>query len=409
MKVSGFSDGRLWLVAGIVLLNGIGMTIVFPLLPFLIGQTVPRSQVVFAMGALSSVYALCAFLASPVLGAMSDRFGRRIVLMVSLLGSVFGYILLGVGGSFEILLLGRIIDGLTAGNLSTLFASVADSTHPSERTKWYGLVGGAMGLGTMVGPAFGGALGAIALSTPFFVTGGIFLGCAVLVGWRLPETLAPEKRSRALSLRALAGFSGFRRIFTRRGTVQLFAVGGLFAASLEVYQFNFSVMAQDVLGWGPPLIGAMLTVAGVCDVLSRTLVLPALLRHFRERTVGVGGLFVLGTGLGCLVASVATPSLPMVVVAIVLITTGEGLFDPGYNGQLSRLVTEGDQGTLQGVNQSLQAAYRVIVPLGAAALYAVAPILVYVVATAGALAAMFLLVSLPGSGEAPPDPPRASA
>lgn len=105
---------HLWLIVGIVLLYGVGMTIVFPLLPFLLGRYLPESQVVVGMGAMAAVYALCTFLTAPVFGALSDRYGRKGILVVSLLGTVVGYVLFGVGGSLAILFVGRIIDGLTA-------------------------------------------------------------------------------------------------------------------------------------------------------------------------------------------------------------------------------------------------------------------------------------------------------
>ena len=136
----------LWITVGIVLMNGIGMTVVFPLLPFLLGSYLPASQIVIGMSALASVFAACTFLAAPILGALSDRYGRKKILIISLLGSVVGYILFGIGGALWVLFLGRIIDGLTAGNISTLFAYIADSTAPHERTKWFGYIGAAMGI-----------------------------------------------------------------------------------------------------------------------------------------------------------------------------------------------------------------------------------------------------------------------
>jgi len=114
----------LWIIVGIVLMNGIGMTVVFPLLPFLLGNYLPASQIVVGMSALASVFAACTFFAAPIFGALSDRYGRKKILIISLLGSVIGYILFGIGGALWVLFLGRIIDGLTAGNISTLFASL---------------------------------------------------------------------------------------------------------------------------------------------------------------------------------------------------------------------------------------------------------------------------------------------
>lgn len=112
----------LWILISIVLLNSVGFSIVLPLLPFLVAKYLPSQQVVVGMSVLMSVFAACTFVAAPVLGALSDRYGRKNILIVSLLGSVAGYVMFGVGGALWVLFLGRIIDGLTAGNVSTLFA-----------------------------------------------------------------------------------------------------------------------------------------------------------------------------------------------------------------------------------------------------------------------------------------------
>ena len=164
---------NLRIILGITVLNGIGMTIVMPLFPFLLGKYVAAENVAIAMSALMSVFAVCTFFAAPIFGALSDRYGRKSILLISLLGSAIGYVLLGIGGALWILFLGRIIDGLTAGNQSTLFAYITDSTEPSERGKWFGYLGGAIGLGFMIGPAIGGLLGAASITLPFFVTAGI--------------------------------------------------------------------------------------------------------------------------------------------------------------------------------------------------------------------------------------------
>ena len=199
----------LWIIVGIVLINAIGMTIVFPLLPFLLEKYLPNSQIVIGVGALAAVYALCTFLAAPFYGALSDRYGRKYILVISLLGSVIGYVLFGIGGALWILFLGRIIDGLTAGDITALFAYIADSTEPDERTKWFSYFGGAIGIGSMVGPALGGLLGTFSISLPFYVTAGIFMLSTFVVYFFLPESLAPEKRSKHLSLEKSQYFCSF--------------------------------------------------------------------------------------------------------------------------------------------------------------------------------------------------------
>jgi MFS transporter, DHA1 family, tetracycline resistance protein len=384
----------LWIIVGIVLMNGIGMTVVFPLLPFLLGNYLPASQIVIGMSALASVYAACTFFAAPILGALSDRYGRKRILIVSLLGSVIGYLLFGIGGALWVLFLGRIIDGLTAGNISTLFAYIADSTEPQERTKWFSYIGAAMGIGCMIGPALGGPLGTISISLPFFVTAGIMFLSILCTYLFLPESLSPEKRSSHFSVKSFDIVSQFKEIFTMKEARALIIVGGFFYVGLQIYQFNFSIFLKDIFSWGPALIGGLFTLIGACDIISRAVLLPRLLKKFNERNIGIVGLLGLALGLGLIILSIHISSPVLIIVAVMSITLGEGLFDPSYNGRLSQSVDESNQGKLQGVNQSLQSVYRVLVPLAAAAIYSFSPSILYGVATCVMIGSLILFSKL---------------
>ena len=359
----------LWIIVGITVLNAIGMTIVFPLFPFLLGKYIPDVQVAAVMSALVSVFAVCTFLAAPLFGALSDRYGRKPILLISLLGSVIGYLLLGIGGALWILFLGRIIDGLTAGNQSALFAYITDSTEPHERGKWFGYLGGAIGLGFMIGPAIGGVLGSISITLPFFVTAGITLVTMLLIALLVPESLPVEKRTTHLTMKSLNTFSHFNEVFSWKEARALIIMGAFFYIGLGIWQFNASIFLKDVFKWGPKFIGAMFVGIGICDILSRVILLPWLLKISNERTVGIIGLCGLIAGLSLLFASAYYQSIFFIIGAVACIVLGEGLFDPSYNARLSLSVDDSKQGLLQGTNQSLQALYRVIVPLGAAAIY----------------------------------------
>ncbi|CAN5850443.1 tetracycline resistance MFS efflux pump [soil metagenome] len=372
---------NLWIIIAITTLNAIGITLVFPLFPFLVGKYLPESQIVVGLSSLLSVYALCQFFAAPVFGALSDRFGRKSILIISLFGSAIGYFLLGVGGALWVLFLGRIVDGLTAGNISTLFAYIADSTEPGERTQWFGYLGGAIGVGFMIGPAIGGVLGTTSISLPFYVTAGITFVSILCVYFLLPESLAPEKRTKQFSIKSLNTFAQFKEIFTLKEVRALLIMGAFFSIGLSIYQFNLSIFLKDVFLWGPAFIGGILTVIGVCDIVSRMLLLPQMLKRFSERSVGMVGLGGLMLGLALVFVSAYLPSTILLLSAVIFITLGEGLFDPTYNGLLSRSVDESKQGSLQGANQSLQAAYHVIVPLAAAALYVYSHSILYGIAT----------------------------
>ncbi|MCC9065459.1 MFS transporter [Flavobacterium piscisymbiosum] len=370
-----------WIIIGIVLLNSVGMSVVLPLLPFIVGKYLPSAQIVVGMSALMSVFAACTFFAAPIFGSLSDRYGRKYILIFSLLGSVIGYVLFGIGGALWVLFLGRIIDGLTAGNISILFAYISDSTEPKERAKWFGYIGSAMGIGKLGGPALGGLLGGISLSLPFFVTAGLIFISGLATYFLLPESLVPEKRTKHLTLNSFNVFSHFKDIFKLKNVKMLLVLGIFFYISLGIFQFNFTIFLKDIYKWGPVFIGTMLTLVGICEIISRAVLLPWLLKRFNEKSIGIAGLIVFGIGLALIMISVFRPSIIIISLAVIFIITGEGLFDPTYNARLSQSVDESNQGKLQGVNQSLQSANNMITPLAAAAIYFYSPCILYATAT----------------------------
>lgn len=380
MKIKA-KNKSLWIIVAIVMLNSIGLAVVLPLLPFIVGKYLPTQQVVVGMSALISVFAGCTFFAAPIFGALSDRYGRKNILLISLLGSVTGYIFFGIGGALWILFLGRIIDGLTAGNISTLFAYISDSTEPEERSKWFGYIGSVMGIGKIGGPVLGGLLGSIDIALPFFITAGLIFLSGLAVYFLLPESLAPEKRTKHLTRESFNTFSHFKDIFGMKGIKLLLIPGILFYAALGIFQFNFTIFLKDIYKWGPAFIGSLLTLVGVCEITSRALLLPLLLKHFHEKSIGIAGLIGLGVGLGLIFASIFIHSAIVISLAVIFIIAGEGLFDPTYNGKLSQSIDENKQGKLQGVNQSLQSANNMLIPLCAAAIYYYSPAMLYIAAS----------------------------
>ncbi len=388
-------ERNLWIIIAITALNGIGITVVFPVFPFLVGNYLPVLQVALGLNALVSVYALCEFFSAPVFGALSDRFGRKPILIVSLLGSVIGYLMLGIGGALWVLFLGRIVDGLTAGNISTLFAYVADSTEPEERTKWFGYIGGAIGIGTMIGPAIGGLLGTSSITFPFYVTAGITFLSILCVYFFLPESLTPEKRTGHFSIKSINAFVHIKDIFSVKEAAALLVLGAFFSIGLSVYQFNASIFLKDVFAWGPAFIGGILTLIGVCDIVVRVFLLPALLKKFSVRSVGIAGLCGMTIGLSLIFVSAFNASTALFITAVIFIAVGEGLFDPSYNSRLSQSVSESKQGQLQGASRSLQAAYHVVVPLISAAIYIYSHSALFAIAALFLVWALVLFIKLP--------------
>ena len=385
---------NLWFIVGITILNAIGMTIVLPLFPFLLEKYVANTKIAATMSLLVSIFAICQFFAAPIFGTLSDRFGRKPILLISLLGSVIGYLLLGIGGALWILFLGRIIDGITAGNQSALFAYISDTTEPHERGKWFGYLGGAIGLGFMVGPAIGGLLGAKSITLPFYVTAIITFISIACIFIFVPESLTTEKRTKQITWKSFNTFTHLNEIFSIKTAKSLIIMGAFFYIGLGIWQFNASIFLKDVFKWGPEFIGGVFVLVGICDILSRVIILPQMLKKYSEQTVGIIGLLGLVVGLGLLFISAFITSVFFIVGAVACIVLGEGLFDPSYNARLSNTVTEDKQGLLQGTSQSLQALYHVLVPLGAAAIYSYNKATVFGIATILMICGFLLFINM---------------
>ncbi len=182
-------QNRAWIMLIVLtMLTVIGMTVVLPVLPFVVLQYVSHeSDLAIWVGVLEAVNGLCAFLAAPFLGRLSDRFGRRPVIIVAAFGAAFSMALFGIGGAIWVLVLARVIQGLTAGDLPALFAYLADITPPEQRAKRFGLLGALSGIGTMIGPGIGGLLAAVSLQLPVFLTAAVALTIAILSIFLLPR------------------------------------------------------------------------------------------------------------------------------------------------------------------------------------------------------------------------------
>lgn len=370
---------KLWLVLLIALLNAVGLTIVIPLFPFLIGLYVSADKIAFNLGVLVSIYAVFKFFMAPIMGALSDYFGRKPIIFFSLLATAAGYFTLGIGGALWVLFLGRVIAGISAGDISALYAYVADSTHDKERIKLYGYLGAANGIGFMIGPAIGGLLGIKYVSLPFYIAGGISIITALFIYFFLPETLKEAKRKKDITVNAFNPFSHFKDIFRLKKARNIFILGSYFFIGLLFYQSNISVYLKDVFAWGPAQIGVVFALIGLSDIASRAILLPKLL-IFPERSIIFGGLLLMLVGFVSIVLSGYLGLANLMYVSIVLITLGEGLFDPSYNNLLSQSVNENKQGQLQGVNQALHSLYEIFGPFAAGVIYLFNPKAIYVIA-----------------------------
>lgn len=356
----------------ITMLTTAGMTVVLPILPFVVLRYVPeQANLAIWVGVLETVNALCAFLVAPLLGRMSDRFGRRPIIIVAGFGGALGYLLFGIGGAIWVLLLGRIIQGLTAGDLPALFAYLADITPPEKRARRFGILGALSGIGTMVGPAVGGLLATIDIDLPVFVTAGIAALVAVLSIFLLPESLAPEKRTPRLELGGLHPFGAFRQAFGRRELRNLLLGFVLVGIPFGFFVNNFSVLALDSIAWGPTQIGLVTAAVGIIDIVIQGVLLGFLLPRLGERGVIVSGIATQAIGLVALALVASLLAQPWLFILGTLgLAAGQGAATATMDGVLSNSVGDDEQGWLAGTTQSLSAGIGIIAPLLAGVLYA---------------------------------------
>jgi len=251
----------------ITLLNTMGLTIIIPLVPFLTLQYLAHpTNLAVIVGWLTAAYGICQLIAAPGLGALSDRFGRRPILFICLLGSAFGYLIFGLGGALWLLFLGRIIDGLTGGNISVLFAYIADITEPEDRGKYFGRLGVAAGVGSLIGPAFGGLLATINYHAPFLAAAGLLLLTLVAGYFLLPESLDKEHRIPSIAVSELNPLKQLASAF-RWANLRWFLLAWFFYAFASyMLQTTIAVLTKDSLGFNATQVGLVVTLVGAVDI-----------------------------------------------------------------------------------------------------------------------------------------------
>ena len=383
--------GRTGVIAVSVFFNFAGFTLIIPVLPFSVARYVAAPGIAWWVSLILALYSLCSFVAAPVLGALSDRFGRRPIMLVSLCGSALGFAVFGVGGALWVLVLGRVIEGLTAGSISALYAYVADTHGPAERGPAFGMLGAAGGFGFMVGPVLGGALGQVSLAAPLYGAAALALLNCVLVWFCMPESHPHASRAVRLHWGQFNAVGQLLRALRAPRLRLLFAVVFCFALGGTVLQANLTVLLKDLFAFQPAGIGLVLAGVGVMDIVSQGFAAPWLQTRFGERRVAAAGLVVNGLGLAMIALLPLHAAVPLLVAGIVVFTFGDGLFQPSASALISNAAPAERQGEVQGANQAQQAIARTTGPLAAAWLYGVAPSAPYAVAAVIVLAAGVVL------------------
>jgi MFS transporter, DHA1 family, tetracycline resistance protein len=343
-----------------LVIDALGFGLVVPIVPSLVVQLsgLPLSGAAVWVGALVTAFALMQFVCAPVLGALSDRFGRRPVLLLSLGGICANYVLLAWAPSLTWLFLGRLIAGATAANAATATAYIADVTPPQKRAGQFGLVGASFGIGFVVGPALGGLLGSYGLRLPF-VAAAILAGCNVLYGFFvLPESLPPALR-RPINWRRANPLGSLRVVTASRNLRRLALAWGATWFALGALQSTFVLANEARFGWDTRQNGLALARAGLGSAIVQGLLVRRVVRALGERLAALTGTIMTGIAYLCIALA---PFGWVVLLGIVLQAMG-AITGPAVQAMVSSSAAADRQGETQGALSSVQGLTAIASPL----------------------------------------------
>ncbi len=355
------------LSAFITLLNDrLGETIVFPLLPFLLERFTKSGS---TLGLLAGTYAIAQFTVAPLIGALSDRFGRKPVMITCVSGSVLGLSIFAitvsinwgqflpmwaVGVPLMFLFAARIIDGVSGGTAATATAILADISSPENRAKTFGLIGVAFGLGFILGPGLGTALAQFSVTLPVWFATGFALSNLILVIWFLPETLPEAQRGSLPRKRELNPFSQLKLVFKNPLSRRLCFAFFLFFMAFNGFTAVLVLYLKEAFQWSPQLSSQAFVVVGVIAMIVQGGLIGPLVNKFGEWRLTICGIgFVIS---GCLLLTIANinNSVQIVFPAVALLAMGTGLVTPSLRSLISRRLSENGQGAVLGSLQGLQ-------------------------------------------------------
>jgi DHA1 family tetracycline resistance protein-like MFS transporter len=364
-----------------IFVNLVGFGIIVPLLPFY-AETFGASPL--TIGLLFAVFSLCQLVAAPALGGLSDRYGRRPVLVFSLAGTVVSFVMLALAHSVALLFAARIVDGLSGGNISTARAYVADITAPKDRASAYGLIGAAFGLGFILGPAISGVLARVSYTAPIWAAAAITLIAATMAWLWLPETVHRAHAGTGNPFRYLPGL--VRRPIVRR----VLAIDFIYWMAFSVFQTTFALFAARRFGFDAPRTGYFLAAFGLLGALIQGGMIRPVVRRLGDRPTFRIGIACAAVGL---VSAAAAHSVVALAVSLVPLAFGIGFGHPTMSSLVSLVARGDEQGRVQGAASAVESLGRTVGPVwGNATLQHVNESIPYISAAALLLFALLLSV-----------------
>ena len=342
-----------------VLLDVLSLGFAIPVVAKLIRKLVDGDEVLAAryIGLFGTIWAFMQFFCSPIMGALSDRFGRRPVLLISAFGLGFDYILLAWAPDIAWLIVGRVITGITASSFSTAQAYLADVTAPEDRSAAYGMFGAAFGLGFVLGPITGGLLYDVEERLPFWVSAGLTLTNAMYGFFILPESLPPEKR-RPFKWSRANPIGSLRMLASKTGLLPMALILFLYQLSHQVFQTVFVIYTDTRFQWNGKMVGSALAIVGILNfIVQGGLIRPAVKRYGERILVFVG---LLSGIIGFTSYSIASTS--QMFFACTILFGLMGFFSASIQGVMSKSLATNEQGQLSGTFSSLNGIAGMIGP-----------------------------------------------
>ena len=351
------NNKRLFSIILVVFIDLLGFSLILPLLPYY-AETFQANQTV--TGILIASYALMQLIGAPILGRLSDRFGRRPVLLVSVFGTFLGFLLLGFANALWMLFASRILDGLTGGNLSVAQAYISDVTDEKSRSKGLGMVGAAFGLGFIIGPVTGGLLSQWGYAVPAFAAAAIsFINLILIYAW-LPESLTDEKRSQMTEKRPAITLNALLVAFQRPFTGSILITRFFFGLAFAILQTIFGLYALAKFNLTARETGFVLTYVGVLSVIMQGFLVGRLTSRYREDLLISISVVLMGFAL---LGWAFAPSVLWLYITTTPIALAGGLLNTLLSSTLTKAVAPQEIGGILGLSSAVESSTRLIAPI----------------------------------------------